>query len=182
SKLAPSVPVRVAEPRISTTLKRALGLNRETPIQVHGHDDLLVYLAKCCNPIRGEEIVGYITRGKGIAVHSKSCPNVQNLLYDAERRIHVEWAGPKYTLYLVKLTLQTEDRQGMLADVTSAISGVRSNIQNIQARTGDNRALIDVTLDIVDLGHLEKIVSQLKKIERRFFPGALGLRYPASRR
>ena len=164
SKLAPSVPVRVAEPRISTTLKRALGLNRETPIQVHGHDDLLVYLAKCCNPIRGEEIVGYITRGKGIAVHSKSCPNVQNLLYDAERRIHVEWAGPKYTLYLVKLTLQTEDRQGMLADVTSAISGVRSNIQNIEARTGDGGASIEVTLDIVDLHHLEQIVSSLKKI------------------
>ena len=75
------------------------------------------------------------------------------------------WAGPKYSLYPVALTLVTEDRQGMLADVTSAISGVNSNIQNIEARTGDNRALIDVTLDIVDVAHLEKIVSQLKKIE-----------------
>ena len=125
----------------------------------------MVYRAKCCNPIRGEEVIGYITRGKGIAVHSKNCANVQNLLYDAERRIEVLWAGPKYSLYPVALTLVTEDRQGMLADVTSAISGVNSNIQNIEARTGDNRALIDVTLDIVDVAHLEKIVSQLKKIE-----------------
>ena len=169
SKLAPSVPVRFSEPsRISSTIKRALGLSRDAAIQVHGYDDLLVYRAKCCNPIRGEEIVGYITRGKGIAVHSKSCPNVQNLLYDAERRIDVEWAGPKHTLYPVKLTLRTEDRQGMLADVTSAISGVRSNIQNIEARTGDNKASIEVTLDIVDLHHLEQIVSSLKKINGVF--------------
>ena len=169
SKLAPSVPVRFSEPsRISSTIKRALGLSRDAAIQVHGYDDVLVYRAKCCNPIRGEEIVGYITRGKGIAVHSKSCPNVQNLLYDAERRIDVEWAGPKYTLYPVKLTLLTEDRQGMLADVTSAISGVRSNIQNIEARTGDNKASIEVTLDIVDLHHLEQIVSSLKRINGVF--------------
>src|SRR5437773_732056 len=169
SKLAPSVPARFSEPsRISSTIKRALGLSRDAAIQVHGYDDLLVYRAKCCNPIRGEEIVGYITRGKGIAVHSKSCPNVQNLLYDAERRIDVEWAGPKHTLYPVKLTLRTEDRQGMLADVTSAISGVRSNIQNIEARTGDNKASIEVTLDIVDLRHLEQIVSSLKRINGVF--------------
>ena len=80
----------------------------------------------------------------------------------------MEWAGPKHTLYPVKLTLRTEDRQGMLADVTSAISDVRSNIQNIEARTGDNKASIEVTLDIVDLRHLEQIVSSLKKINGVF--------------
>jgi len=112
--------------------------------------------------------VGYVTRGKGIAVHSKNCPNVQNLLYDVDRRITVEWAGPKSSLYPVKLTLITADRQGLLAEVTSAISDVHSNIQNIEARTGDNQALIDVTLDIVDMQHLESIVSSLKKIEGVF--------------
>jgi len=132
---------------------------------VHGYDDLMVYRAKCCNPIRGEEIIGYITRGKGIAVHSKGCPNVQNLLYDSNRQIEVEWVGPKYSVYPVKLTLHTQDRQGLLADVTSAISGVRSNIEKIEARTGDNQANIDVTLDIVDLDHLAKVVSTLRKIE-----------------
>ena len=125
----------------------------------------MVYRAKCCNPIRGEAIVGYITRGKGIAVHSKACTNVQNLLYDSARRIDVEWVGPKYGIYTVKLALNTADRHGMLADVTAAISDVHSNIQNIEARTGDSRALIDVTLDIVDVQHLDKIVASLKKIE-----------------
>ena len=169
AKLAPSVSTDAGKSRgISDTIKRALGFSRDTAIQVHGHDDLLVYRAKCCNPIRGEAIAGYITRGKGIAVHSESCPNVQNLMYDANRRINVEWAGPKYSLYPVKLTLQTADRQGLLAEVTSVISNVRSNIQNIEARTGDDKASIDVTLDIVDVDHLGQIVSSLRKIDGVF--------------
>jgi len=166
AKLSPAVPLEAEQPRrLPGAAKRALGLARDLAIEVHGLDDLMVYRAKCCNPIRGEAIVGYITRGKGIAVHSKSCPNVQNLLYDADRRIDVTWAGPKYSLYPVKLTLVTADRQGLLADVTSVISGVHSNIQNIEARTSDNQAFIDVTLDIVDVEHLEKIVSSLRKVE-----------------
>jgi len=166
AKLVPSAQLEAGQPsRLASSVKRALGISREIAIQVHGHDDLMVYRAKCCNPIRGEEIIGYITRGKGIAVHSKSCPNVQNLLYDADRRIDVEWVGPKYSVYPVKLVLFTEDRQGLLADVTATISGVHSNIQNIEARTGNNQANIDVTVDIVDLEHLEKIVSSLRKIE-----------------
>ncbi len=166
ARLVPADRLESAQPsKLTSTVKRVLGLSRDPAIQVHGHDDLMVYRAKCCNPIRGEEIIGYITRGKGISVHSKSCSNVQSLLYDADRRIDVEWTGPKYSVYPVKLTLFTEDRQGLLADVTSVISGVHSNIQNIEARTGENRAFIDVTVDIVDLDHLEKIVSSLRKID-----------------
>jgi len=166
SKLVPSASIETEQPaRLSGMVKRALGLSRDAAIQVHGHDDLMVYRAKCCNPVRGEPIVGYITRGKGISVHSKSCPNVQNLVYDADRRIEVEWTGPKYGLYPVKLTLATADRRGLLADVTAAINDVHSNIQNIEARTGDDQASIEVTLDIVDMHHLEKIVSTLRKID-----------------
>jgi len=166
SKLIPSASIEAEQPaRFSGMVKRALGLGRDAAIQVHGHDDLMVYRAKCCNAVRGEAIVGYITRGKGISVHSKSCPNVQNLVYDADRRIEVEWTGPKYGLYPVKLTLATADRRGLLADVTAAINDVHSNIQNIEARTGDDQASIEVTLDIVDMHHLERIVSTLRKID-----------------
>jgi guanosine-3',5'-bis(diphosphate) 3'-pyrophosphohydrolase len=138
---------------------------RDIAIKVRGQDDLLVYLAKCCNPIRGEPIVGYVTRGKGVAVHARSCPNVENLFYDAERRIDVEWAGPKQTVYMVKLTLATADRPRMLAEVTSAVSNVDSNIQYIEAKTGDEQASIDVTLSIHDLQHLNRIVSSLRGID-----------------
>ncbi len=165
ARLVPAAQLEVAHVSRMASVKRALGLQRDLAIQVHGHDDLMVYRAKCCNPIRGEEITGYVTRGKGIAVHSRNCPNVQSLMYDADRRIEVEWVGPKYSLYPVHLTLLTEDRQGMLAEVTSAISGVHANIQNIEARTGDNRADIDVTVDIIDREHLDKILASLRKIE-----------------
>ena len=165
ARLVPSAQLETAHPSRLTTVKQALGISGDLAIQVHGHGDLMVYRAKCCNPIRGEEITGYITRGKGIAVHAKSCPNVQNLLYDADRRIEVEWVGPKYSLYPVKLALFTRDRQGLLADVTGAIADVHSNIQDIEVHTDNSQAHIDVTLDIVDLEHLEKIVSSLRKVE-----------------
>ncbi len=166
AKLVPSLGHETGHrSRITRTVRRVLGMSSDIAIQVHGHDDLLVYRARCCNPIRGDEIVGYITRGKGISVHAKNCKNVQNLLYDAERRITVEWTGPKYTFYPVRLTLLTTDRQGMLAEVTAAISSDHSNIQNIEARTGDEQASIEVTVDIVDKSHLDKIVASLRKIE-----------------
>jgi len=166
AKLFPSASIETEQPtKLAGIVKRALGLNRDMAIQVHGYDDLMVYRAKCCNPVRGEPVIGYITRGKGISVHSKSCPNVQNLLYDADRRIEVEWTGPKYSLYPVRLTLTTADRRGMLAEVTSAISDIHSNIQNIEARTGDDEAEIDVTLDIVDMHQLDRIISTLRKID-----------------
>jgi len=165
-KLVPTVPGDAEHPQRQPGSVRAPGSpGRDLAIKVGGHDDLMVYLAKCCNPIRGEAIAGYITRGKGIAVHSRDCPNVQSLLYDADRRIDVEWSGPKRSLYPVKLTLHTADRQGLLADVTSVISSGQSNIQTLETRTGENGAVIEVTLDIVDLDHLETIIGQLRKID-----------------
>jgi GTP diphosphokinase / guanosine-3',5'-bis(diphosphate) 3'-diphosphatase len=135
-------------------------------ISVKGHDDLLVYRARCCNPIRGEDIVGYVTRGKGVAVHSKNCPNVQNLLYDVERRIDVNWGKDvqKKQGYPVKLTLFTDDRAGMLKQITAIISDDSTNIRNIEARTGNSQATIDVVIDIEDVKHLNSIISGLKKI------------------
>ncbi len=138
------------------------------PIEVHGVDDLLVYRAKCCSPISGDEIVGYITRGKGISVHAKDCPNVQSLIYDSARRIEVEWVGTMKELYPVKLTLYTEDRQGLLAEVTSVISETQSNIQNIEARTANQRAVIDVTLDVADRAQLENAIAMLRRVNGVF--------------
>ena len=140
-------------------------------LKVQGHDELLVYRARCCNPIRGEEIVGYVTRGKGVAVHAKSCPNVTNLMYEPDRRINVTWArpsaavsGPAKATYPVKLTVICDDRAGMLKQVTAVISDDNTNIRHMDVRTGDARASIDITIDIEDLKHLERIVSGIRRI------------------
>ena len=107
-------------------------------IKVRGIDDLMVFRARCCNPIRGEKIVGYITRGKGVSVHSAACSNVVNLLYDPERRIDVEWdKGTDGAPYTVRLTIQVEDRKGILADVSSKIAGINTNIRNVEATVDD---------------------------------------------
>jgi GTP diphosphokinase / guanosine-3',5'-bis(diphosphate) 3'-diphosphatase len=135
-------------------------------LRVKGHGDLLVYRAKCCNPIRGENIIGYVTRGKGVAVHSQNCSNVTNLLYEPERKIGVEWATDDGTpsSYPVKLTVYCDDRFGMLKQITAVISDSRTNIRNVEARTANGRANIDVILDIADLQHLENIIGGVRKI------------------
>jgi guanosine-3',5'-bis(diphosphate) 3'-pyrophosphohydrolase len=140
-RLVPAERMREKSPEwpVTTAVKRVLGAGEEK-IKVRGSDDVLVFRARCCNPIRGEKIVGYITRGKGVSVHSATCPNVMNLLYDPERRIEVEWdkssaaaAAPGYT---VKLTMHAEDRKGVLAAVSAKIADINTNITNMEARTG----------------------------------------------
>ena len=135
-------------------------------ITVRGFDDLMVFRARCCNPIRGEKIVGYITRGKGVSVHAARCPNVLNLLYDPERRIDVAWdENGDSAPYTVQLTIQVEDRQGLLADVTSKIAGVKINIKNVEATTSENRrGRINLTIEIADLRHLQAAIKSVQEV------------------
>ena len=161
-----------AENRVVSVVKRVLRPG-EDRIKVNGVDDLLVYRARCCNPIRGEKIVGYISRGKGVAVHSATCPNVVNLLYDPERRIAVEWekGSEEAARYTVRLTMQVEDRKGILADVSAKVADINTNITSVEATTDDDRrGRIDMTVEINDLKHLEKVMKSLKGVE-----GVLGI-------
>jgi GTP pyrophosphokinase len=152
--------------QVASVVRRVLG-PAEDKIKVRGFDDLMVFRARCCNPIRGEKIVGYITRGKGVSVHSASCPNVVNLLYDPERRIDVEWdKGTDASHYTVRLSLHVEDRKGILADVTSKIAGINTNIRNVEATSdADQRGRIDMTVEISDVKHLQKVVKALRGVE-----------------
>jgi guanosine-3',5'-bis(diphosphate) 3'-pyrophosphohydrolase len=134
-------------------------------IRVKGVDDLLVYRAKCCNPIRGEAIVGYVTRGKGVAVHSTNCSNVQNLMYEAERRIDVEWARATTESFPVKIVVHTNDRPGVLSELTSVLFHENSNIRSLEAKQNEKEgAVVDMTVDVRDKKQLERIVSQMRRI------------------
>jgi guanosine-3',5'-bis(diphosphate) 3'-pyrophosphohydrolase len=154
------------EGAVTAAVKRVFG-GGEQKIKVKGFDDLMVFRARCCNPIRGERIVGYITRGKGVSVHSATCPNVVNLLYDPERRIEVEWdKGAEASRYTVKLTMEVEDRQGLLAAVSAKIADINTNIKNMEAHTDDDRrARIDMTVEINDLKHLERVIKSVRGVE-----------------
>lgn len=157
-------PPEERQPKPDTTVKRMMGIDDAT-IVVRGHGDLMVYRSKCCNPIPGDEIIGYVTRGRGIAVHSKNCPNVENLLYEAERRIPVEWAASTHATFPVRLRIFTEDRPGMLAGITGIISENAANIRTFESGGEDNtRARIEVALDVQDRKQLERILSGIKRI------------------
>ncbi|HEX2712156.1 MAG TPA: ACT domain-containing protein, partial [Candidatus Acidoferrales bacterium] len=153
--------------KLVSTVKRMLGMH-DAAVLVRGHGDLMVYRAKCCNPIPGDEIVGYVTRGRGVAVHSAACPNVQNLLYQAERRINVEWAASSEATFPVNLLIRTRDRPGMLADITTVISEAGSNIRTLESRPDNLHARIEATLDIADRKQLERILTSIKKISGVF--------------
>src|SRR6266568_6650433 len=151
---------------LASVVRRVFGGDSNNAIRVRGHGDLLVYRARCCNPIRGETVVGYVTRGKGVAVHAANCPNVVNLMYEPERKIDVEWAREEGapSAYPVKLTVYCDDRFGMLKQITAVISDSKTNIRNIEARTSNGEANIDIILDIADLKHLENIINGVRKI------------------
>jgi guanosine-3',5'-bis(diphosphate) 3'-pyrophosphohydrolase len=142
----------------------------EDSIVVRGVDDLLVTRARCCSPVRGEEIVGYITRGKGVAVHASRCKNVQALMINPERIVEVEWAGKDdQSAYAVKLLARTENRTGMIAGITNAISEMKTGIREARATvSADNHGLIEVVVEVFDVKHLDKVMSSIRKV-----PGVL---------
>jgi GTP pyrophosphokinase len=149
---------------------RKLHLTGSDSLQVEGQNDLLVYRARCCNPIRGEEIVGYVTRGKGVAVHARGCPNVQNLLYESDRRINVEWSRAadvvgKPQRYPVKITVSCDDRAGMLKELIAVLSDDNSNISGVDIRKDENgEAIVELVAEAEDVRHLNRMVLGLRRL------------------
>ena len=170
-------PVANALSHMSEAVKRVFFGKGSESLQVEGQDDLLVYRARCWNPIKGEEIIGYVTRGKGVAVHARTCPNVQNLLYEADRRIEVEWSsgpaannsasgtGPRPTTYPVKLTVLVDDRAGLLKEFAAIISEDGTNIRSVDTRPTENGEVhVDFVIETVDVRHLTRLQQNLRKV------------------
>jgi guanosine-3',5'-bis(diphosphate) 3'-pyrophosphohydrolase len=150
---------------IGQAVRKFFPFSSSATIKVKGYDDLLTYLAKCCTPLPGEPIIGYVTRGKGVAVHSANCPNVRNLIFNADREIGVEWADSRQSQFQVELEIMMEDRQGILARVVSAIANLKTNIRQMETRSADGKASVDLVLEIADLKHLEKVTRSLSAVD-----------------
>ena len=152
---------------VARVVKRALGLG-ERRVKVRGMDDMMIILARCCNPVRGEDIVGYITRGKGVSVHSVQCTNVRSLMFDPERRIDVEWDvdGAKDALFDVKLSVDVSDRQGLLAKIVAVVADEKANIRNVEAKTFEgNDARVSIVMAVADRQQMERVIARVRKIE-----------------
>ena len=149
------------------SVKKMIGL-ADDAIIVKGVDDLLVNRARCCNPLRGEQIVGYVSLGKGIVVHTRRCKNVPSLMANKDRIVEVEWAnnnGDKKEAFAVKLLAVTENRTGMIAGITGAIADIKTGIRNASAVvSSDDRGHIEITVEVFDVKHLDKVISAVKTV------------------
>jgi len=150
---------------VQRAVRKIFPFTGSTAIKVRGYDDLMTYLSKCCNPLPGEPITGFVTRGKGVAVHSVNCPNVRNLMFNPDRQIAVEWADQRQAQFNVDLEILMEDRQGILARVISTIANLKTNIRQMDSRVSDGRATAEITLEIQDLKHLEKVTRSISGLE-----------------
>jgi len=132
-------------------------------IRVQGIDDILVRFAKCCNPLPGDDVIGFITRGRGVTVHAEDCPHI--LDGDPERRIEVSWDAGKETTRIVKIRIFCSDRKGMLASITSAITDAQANIVGANViSTSDQRGQNTFDLEVRDLNHLKKVFAAVQKV------------------
>jgi guanosine-3',5'-bis(diphosphate) 3'-pyrophosphohydrolase len=164
-ELSPQNEVSQQKVTLSARARTDVG-KADSAIMVRGQGGLLVYRGKCCNPIRGDEIVGYITRGKGISVHTTTCPNVVNFL-GSDRMTDVEWVDMKGDeLFSVRLAISIEDRQGILADIASTISNLDTNIRESRSSADNDsgKGTVEITVDISDLKHLQRVIQNLKSI------------------
>ncbi|HVQ57082.1 MAG TPA: bifunctional (p)ppGpp synthetase/guanosine-3',5'-bis(diphosphate) 3'-pyrophosphohydrolase [Pyrinomonadaceae bacterium] len=167
-KFAELDPEKRKETRIESgmkAVKRLIGLG-EDAIIVKGVDNLLTTRARCCNPLRGEDIIGYISLGKGIVVHNKRCKNVAQLMINKDRIVEVEWAkSDQKEVQSVGILVTTENRTGMLAGITNAIAEIKTGIRDARANVSrDDRGLIEVTVEVFDKKHLDKVITAIQQL------------------
>lgn len=150
--------------------QKRLGLKRKARlsqgVRAPGLDNLLIRFSRCCNPVPGDDIVGYITRGRGVSVHRKDCPNLGTLSTEEGRIIEVFWEGTGQSSYPVELEVLAEDRVNLLSNIMLAVSEMKTNIVAVHGRTLKNKqAQIDLVVDIKDLDHMQAIIAQLQNVE-----------------
>jgi (p)ppGpp synthetase, RelA/SpoT family len=167
--LPPEEQTKMLIKQIETETKKKAKSAPESGVIVKGIDNCLVRLSRCCNPVPGDEIIGYITRGRGVSVHRKDCPNIQQNIIDGDARlIEVFWynAVSPNVSYLAEITLKAHDRPGLLVDITNGIGESRIPLRALNARTGkDFMAIIQMTLEINSAEQLDRIIAKISKIK-----------------
>lgn len=134
---------------------------------VKGIDNCLVKLSRCCNPLPGDEIIGYITKGRGVSVHRADCVNCKDLLSNEQRIIEVSWYKENKASYMADLEIYANDRAGLMADITVAIGDLKAKMVSINARTvnNDRVAIINVGLEVEDIDKLNKVIKAVRKVD-----------------
>jgi guanosine-3',5'-bis(diphosphate) 3'-pyrophosphohydrolase len=154
-----------ADPRPSTPLERLSEKLRMSGkgVRIKGMENMMVRYSQCCQPVPGDNVIGYISRGRGVSIHRGDCPNILSL--DGDRRMEIEWKAEKGDRFMVKLFLRGSDRRGLLSDVAKAISDTGTNIQHANMRSVDGGMNGTFIVEVQDLPHLRKVVKAVGAVK-----------------
>jgi GTP diphosphokinase / guanosine-3',5'-bis(diphosphate) 3'-diphosphatase len=134
-------------------------------VRIQGVDGLMVRYAQCCQPVPGDPVVGYVTRGRGVSIHRSDCPNLLLLAHEPERRLEIDWQEAQGERFVVRLALEGNDRRGLYADVAAAVSSTGTDIKSMDLRSTDGRTIGSILVEVENLNHLEKIIKAARKVK-----------------
>jgi GTP pyrophosphokinase len=134
-------------------------------VRIQGVDGLMVRYAQCCQPVPGDPVVGYVTRGRGVSIHRGDCPNLLLLAHEPERRLEIDWQEAEGERFLVRLALEGNDRRGLYADIAGAVSSTGTDIKSMDLRSVDGRAIGSILVEVENLAHLQKIVKATRRVK-----------------
>ena len=134
-------------------------------VRIQGADGLMVRYAQCCQPVPGDPVVGYVTRGRGVSIHRGDCPNLLVLAHEPERRLEIDWQEMEGERFTVRLTLSANDRRGLYADIAAAVSATGTDIKSMELRTVDGRVSGSALVEVENLAHLERIIKAARKVK-----------------
>ena len=164
--LSPGAPAPVPAKERPAARKAVGGKSESTGVQVKGSRDLLMQLSRCCHPVPGDRILGYITRGRGLTIHAVDCPNLAALDYDKERLVEVEWDAATPSTHSVKMSIVAVDKTGVLANVSSAIAECHANISRAEIATReDQKAVLDFVVEVSDTRHLDQVLKAVERVD-----------------
>jgi GTP diphosphokinase / guanosine-3',5'-bis(diphosphate) 3'-diphosphatase len=170
-----------APPRPPTALERLVERVRGNGrgVRIHGVDNTLVRYSQCCQPVPGDDVIGYITRGRGISIHRNDCPNVLNLSQHPERRIEIEWEAESGERFYVRIIVEGNDRRGLLSDIATAITSTGTNISSAEIKSKEGGMTGSFVVEVQDLSHLKKVMKFIRRVNgvlsaerREHFAGA----------
>jgi len=154
-------------PRVQTAFERFVDKVRGSGrgVRIQGLENMMVRYSQCCQPVPGDAVIGYITRGRGISIHRVDCPNVLNLGEHPERRVEIEWEAEQGDRFFVRLVVDGDDRRGLLSDIATAISETGTNIQSAEIRAVEGGMTGSFSVEVTDLAHLKKVMKSIRRVK-----------------
>ncbi len=150
---------------IERLVDKVRGTDNDRGVKIQGVDGVMVRYAQCCQPVPGDEVVGYVTRGRGVSIHRADCPNLLPLAHEPERRLEIDWQEKFGERFIVRLALEGTDRRGLYADVASAVSSTGTDIRQMELKAIDGRAVGAVMVEVENLQHLQQILKAVRRVK-----------------